>query len=268
MKRLVLFLLAASVAACSSPALAGAAPRMYVGFHDDPNFRYEERRAAMLDQARAANTTIVRTLVTWANVAPTRPRTPSNPFDPAYRFDDLDELVRNTQARGMEVLITIWGTPKWANGNKTPNFLPTRTERPDRTSRARVASRYSGRRAGYPVRALLLDLERVEPPALPGAAVRRPGQVGRPAQLREARRGGLRRASRPGTRARRSRSAATSSARPRQGAAGQVRQRTRRAASRSSWRPRTRGSSSTRGRTTRIRCRSTRSRPSSCAGRT
>ena len=149
MKRSIRFLLVASAVLLLAPPLAGAAPRMYVGFHDDPNFRYEERRAEMLDQARAANTTIVRTLVTWANVAPTRPANATNPFDPAYRFNDLDELVRNTQARDMEVLITIWGTPKWANGNKTPNYMPTRLSDLTAFSRA-VASRYSGRFAGYP----------------------------------------------------------------------------------------------------------------------
>ena len=41
----------------------------------------------------------------------------------------------------MEVLITIWGTPKWANGGKTPNFLPTADERPDRLlARRRVSA--------------------------------------------------------------------------------------------------------------------------------
>ena len=149
MKRPIRFLLAASAVLLLTPSVAAAAPRMHLGFHDDPNFRYEERREDMLDQARDANATIVRTLVTWANVAPTRPRNASNPFDPAYRFNDLDELVRNTQARDMEVLITIWGTPKWANGNKTPNFMPTRLTDLTAFSRA-IASRYSGRFAGYP----------------------------------------------------------------------------------------------------------------------
>lgn len=149
MNRVLQLIVVAALGALLAPTLAGAAPRMHVGFHDDPNFRYEERRAAMLDQARAANTTIVRTLVTWANVAPTRPANASDPFDSAYRFDDLDEFVRNTQARDMEVLITIWGTPRWANGGKTPNFLPTRLSDLTAFSRA-VASRYSGRFAGYP----------------------------------------------------------------------------------------------------------------------
>ena len=86
----------------------------------------DDARATLLDGARDANATITRTLVTWANVAPKRPRNAANPFDPAYRFDDLDEFVRNNQARGMEVLLTIWGTPKWANGGKKPNVLPRR----------------------------------------------------------------------------------------------------------------------------------------------
>jgi len=148
-RRLVQFLVAACVVGLLTPALASAAPRMYVGFHDDPNFRYGANRAAVLDQVRDANATVVRTLVTWAHVAPTRPKTPANPFDPAYNFDDLDEFVRNTQARGLEVLITIWGTPKWANGGKTPNFVPTRQADLQNFARA-VASRYSGRHAGYP----------------------------------------------------------------------------------------------------------------------
>ena len=149
MRRVTQLFLFVALAALLSPAVASAAPRMHVGFHDDPNFRYETRRAEMLDQARDANATIVRTLVTWANVAPSRPANASDPFDSAYRFQDLDELVRNTQERDMEVLITIWGTPKWANGGKTPNFLPTRMSDLTAFSRA-VASRYSGRFAGYP----------------------------------------------------------------------------------------------------------------------
>jgi hypothetical protein len=148
-KRVLQLLLVAALAALFVPGVATSAPRMWVGFHDDVNFRYEERRTEMLDQARDTNATIVRTLVTWANIAPTRPARASDPFDKAYRFNDLDELVRNTQERDMEVLITIWGTPKWANGGKTPNFLPRRMS--DLTAFARaVASRYSGRFAGYP----------------------------------------------------------------------------------------------------------------------
>lgn len=149
MQRLLRFLVLATFVAAAIPQFASAGPRMWIGFHDDPNFRYEENRQAMLDDARDANATIVRTLVTWASIAPTKPSNAANPFDPAYRFQDLDELVRNAQARGIETLLTVWGTPKWANGGKTPNYLPTRAVDFTTFTRA-LASRYSGRYEGYP----------------------------------------------------------------------------------------------------------------------
>jgi hypothetical protein len=128
---------------------ASAAERMWIGFHDDPVLRFGEDRQAELDAVRGANATVVRTLVEWRYVAPTRPRNAANPFDRAYRFDDLDELVRGTQARGMEMLLTIWGTPKWANGGKGPAYLPKNMADFRNFARA-VATRYNGRRPGFP----------------------------------------------------------------------------------------------------------------------
>src|SRR5712691_1802483 len=69
--------------------------------------------------------------------------------DPTYRFDDLDELVRNAQRRGLEVLITIWGTPSWANDGRGPQYAPK--DMSDlRDFAEALSSRYSGRYAGYP----------------------------------------------------------------------------------------------------------------------
>jgi Cellulase (glycosyl hydrolase family 5) len=148
-KRLVRLTLVASLAALLTAPLAGAASRMWVGFHDDPSFRWEQDRTAMIDRAVAANATMFRAVVTWADVAKTKPSNPSDPFDSDYRLDDVDELVRTAQSRGLEVLLTIWGTPKWANGGKGPAYLPTKLS--DLTTFARaLASRYSGRYAGYP----------------------------------------------------------------------------------------------------------------------
>ncbi|MEO5575940.1 MAG: cellulase family glycosylhydrolase [Gaiellaceae bacterium] len=149
MKRVTQLIVVAALAALLSPAVASSAPRMYVGFHDDVAFRWNDNRAEVLDEARGANATIVRTLVDWSKTAPTRPADAANPLDPGYRFADIDELVRNAQQRGLEVIITIWGTPKWANAGKTPNNVPTRVSDLQNFSRA-VAARYSGRYAQYP----------------------------------------------------------------------------------------------------------------------
>ncbi|HEU0304893.1 MAG TPA: cellulase family glycosylhydrolase [Gaiellaceae bacterium] len=123
--------------------------RLLVGFQDEPTLRWGTDRMAMLDRARAAGAAVVRTTVSWAQAAPARPRAPASPFDPAYRLDDVDELARNAQARGMELLITIWGTPGWANGGGKPNVPPD--DAADLSSFAEaLADRYSGRHPGYP----------------------------------------------------------------------------------------------------------------------
>jgi hypothetical protein len=126
-----------------------AQTRMWAGFHDDPVLRYGPDRQHELDLTRRANATMLRTLVTWRQIAPTRPRNAANPFDPAYHFDDLDDFVRSAQVRGLEVLMTIWGTPAWANGGKPARFLPSRMSDFQTFARA-LAARYSGRYAGYP----------------------------------------------------------------------------------------------------------------------
>jgi hypothetical protein len=145
----LLTLFACLTAIVLAPDAAAGASRLYVGFQDDPSFRFRENRHTNLDEAAAANASIVRTQVTWAQIAPNRPTNGSNPFDPAYeRLADIDELVRGAQRRGMEVLLTIYGTPAWANGGKAPNVRPTRMA--DLTDFAQaLASRYSGRYPGY-----------------------------------------------------------------------------------------------------------------------
>ena len=49
----------------------------------------------------------------------------------------------------MEVMLTIWGTPAWANGGKGQNYAPTNFADLQNFARA-LASRYSGRYHGYP----------------------------------------------------------------------------------------------------------------------
>ena len=199
---LVLTCLAAAVLV---PA-AAAADRMWVGFHDDPELRYDGSRTSAMDLARQNESTVLRTLVEWHKVAPTRPANASDPFDPAYRFDDIDEFVRNAQQRGMEVLITIWGTPQWANGGQKPQAMPQNIA-DFQTFAPRAREPLLGPLLRLSVRPLLLDLERVEPRDLPR---RRSSTPGAGSSARATTRGSPRRAtpaSRPATHARRSRSA-------------------------------------------------------------
>jgi len=122
---------------------------MYIGFFDDASFRWRIDRQMSLDRARDAHATLIHASVSWAKAAPRRPANAANPFDPAYRLEDIDDLVRDAQTRGLEPMLQIWGTPRWANGGKAPNRMPKRLA--DLTNFARaIAARYSGRYPGYP----------------------------------------------------------------------------------------------------------------------
>jgi hypothetical protein len=131
--------------------------RLLVGLQDDPGFRWASDRSEMLDRGRDASVSLLRTVVSWRDAAPTRPAEPADPFDPAYRLDDIDDLVRSSQQRGIELLITIWGTPEWANGGQPPNHPPSD----------------SGELESFA--AALADRSRVVTPAIPRCVCSRPG---------------------------------------------------------------------------------------------
>jgi Cellulase (glycosyl hydrolase family 5) len=147
--RLICLTFACALGAALVPLTASAEPRMLVGLQDDPSLRWRDDRQNVFDVAQAAHAGLVRTTVYWSRIAEKRPANATNPFDPAYRFDDLDEFVRNAGLNGMEVMLTIWGTPAWANGGKGQNFAPTRLTDLRNFTRA-LAFRYSGRYTAYP----------------------------------------------------------------------------------------------------------------------
>jgi len=139
--RLVLVALCALLAV---PAAAVAAPRMPIGFFDDPSFRWSPNREQNLTQVESTGASVIHTTATWAALAPTKPATASNGDDPAYRLTDLDDLVFQASIHSLRVMIDITGTPKWANGGKAPNVMPKKLS--DLTTFARMlATRYNGR---------------------------------------------------------------------------------------------------------------------------
>jgi hypothetical protein len=147
MNRLVRLTVLTLLVALFAPTAASAAPRLWVGFQDDPYFRWLPDRFFMRDRARDANATVLKTTVYWFNVAPRRPANAASPFDPAYQWQDLDEFVRHAADRDIEVMLTIWGTPRWAGPRR--NAMPRRLADLTNFSRA-LATRYSGRVRGFP----------------------------------------------------------------------------------------------------------------------
>ena len=149
MRRIVRLVILLSVLAGVAAPASLAAERMWVGFHDDPSFRWVTDRQERVARSAENNASIIRLLVQWNLAAKTRPANATDSFDPAYEFDDIDEAVRSAQENDQEVILTISGTPRWANGGKNPNVMPTRVADFTSFSRA-IASRYSGRFMGYP----------------------------------------------------------------------------------------------------------------------
>jgi hypothetical protein len=148
-RRIARLVIVLSVLAGLAAPASLAAERMWVGFHDDPSFRWVSNRQERVQGAAQANASIIRLLVQWNLAAKTRPASPNDPFDPTYDLGDIDEAVRTAQQNDQEVILTISGTPRWANGGKNPNVMPTRVADLTSFSRA-IASRYSGRFEGYP----------------------------------------------------------------------------------------------------------------------
>jgi Cellulase (glycosyl hydrolase family 5) len=139
--RLVLVTFAALLLA--PVGVAVAAVRMPVGFYDDPSFRWSAARQENLQAAASAGSTVIHTTASWPGLAPTRPADAADGSDPAYQLSDLDDLVAKAALYHQRVMIDITGTPKWANGGKTPNRMPTRLS--DLTTFANMlASRYNG----------------------------------------------------------------------------------------------------------------------------
>jgi hypothetical protein len=125
-----------------------AAPRMPIGFFDDPSFRWAEKPTANLSSAQKAHASLIHVLADWSQIAKTRPASPLDGDDPAYDLSDLDAIVQTAPRYNLQILMTISGTPKWANGGKTPNVPPTNLGHLTQFAHM-LAARYNGLRPGF-----------------------------------------------------------------------------------------------------------------------
>src|SRR5919204_2951276 len=118
-----LCLVLAVVATVALALLAGTAraagPRpVLVGFEDEPSFLWSKNRIPNIAGAGEAGANVIRIVANWATVQPGRS---------AYRFNELDDAIWQAQQRGMRVLLTVWGTPRWASASHKPSAAPNPT---------------------------------------------------------------------------------------------------------------------------------------------
>jgi hypothetical protein len=106
-------------------APAGASPNARYGIQDDAWLMYGPgtltERLATLDRLGVR---LVRFTVRWDEIAPTPPAAPRNPGDPAYDWGEFDVVLRGLRAHGMTPLVTLYGSPKWANGGQPASRIP------------------------------------------------------------------------------------------------------------------------------------------------
>ena len=126
---------------------ARASQQMPVGFFDDISFRFAPDHSANLASAAATGASVIHTTANWAAIAPTKPADPSNPNDPAYHLADLNDLVASASRYGFRVMIDVTGSPKWANGGHTPNYMPKNVADFGKFVNM-LATLYSGKNAG------------------------------------------------------------------------------------------------------------------------
>ena len=117
-------LAATAVAMYVSPA--SASPGIQYGIQDDAWIQDGPGTLKhRLDFVKALGVTTVRFGIHWDVVAPTRPARALASSDPAYRWDAVDPILQGLRARGIAPLVTLYGTPPWANGGRKPNVAPT-----------------------------------------------------------------------------------------------------------------------------------------------
>lgn len=68
---------------------------------------------------------VVRFTVRWDQVARKRPETPRAHGDGAYEWGEVDAILRGLRRHGIAPVVTLYGTPGWANGGRSANWAPT-----------------------------------------------------------------------------------------------------------------------------------------------
>jgi hypothetical protein len=107
------------------PVGASASTRVQFGVQDDAWLLYgPESPAKRTEILQRLGVDVVRLTLRWDTIAPSAPSDPRNPADPAYQWELYDTLLQRLRAAHITVLISLWGTPEWANGGEKPNYLP------------------------------------------------------------------------------------------------------------------------------------------------
>jgi hypothetical protein len=135
------------------PGSSAQAAGLTVGFSADSVLTQgnSATRAYWLSRAVSDGASMVRVNIRWPTVAPThRPSgfVPTNPASKGYDWGATDAAIRDAAAHGLTILVTLYGTPAWAEGPNRPAKAYPGTWRPSPSQfgdfATATARRYSG----------------------------------------------------------------------------------------------------------------------------
>lgn len=116
MRTSVVLVVACALAAAATTGQASAASGVQFGIQDDAWLEHGpgtlSSRVATLDRL---GLDVVRVTLDWHWIEPRQG---------AYRWQRADRLLGALRARGLAPVVTLWGTPGWANGGAGPNVAP------------------------------------------------------------------------------------------------------------------------------------------------
>src|SRR6476619_6884775 len=115
-----------ALAACTAATSAQASKGIQYGIQDDawlefgPQGTLNQRLATI----KRLGVPLVRFTLHWNQIAVRRPKRPTEPSDRAYDWRRPDRVMRGIRRYGFTPVVTLVGTPGWANSGRAPNFAP------------------------------------------------------------------------------------------------------------------------------------------------
>lgn len=125
MRRLVTGLASAAAFAAVFASTVAAAPGVKFGIQDDAWLASGAGTLQQrLDLLQRLGVDVVRFSIRWDQVARKRPARALSANDPAYAWASSDAVLKGLRARGIQTVVTLYGTPSWANGGRPANRPP------------------------------------------------------------------------------------------------------------------------------------------------
>lgn len=120
-------LLCLSLVLASTGSTASKASRSVLfGVNDDAWLVYGPGTLeSRLDELERLGVDVVRYTIRWDRVARRQPAGPREHTDRAYDWDEPDAVLRGLRRHGIDAVVTLFGTPGWANGGRGANWAPT-----------------------------------------------------------------------------------------------------------------------------------------------